>query len=154
MATKTQGTYIYFVDPADESLVTVGCPTTASFSGRTTDQIETTCLTDDDRTYVAGLKSPGTLSFTINYDADEASHARIQDLFNAGTTLLWAIGLADGTTAPTVDSGGTFDLATTRSWRRFSGFLTEYSEEYTTNSVVTANISVQISGEVEFLEAA
>lgn len=154
MATETQGTYIYFVDPADESLVTVGCPTTASFSGRTTDQIETTCLTDTDRTYVSGLKSPGTLTFTINYDADETSHARIQDLFDSGTTLLWAIGLSDGTAAPTVDTGGTFDLATSRSWRRFSGFITEYSEDYSVNSVVTANISVQISGAVEFTEAA
>lgn len=153
MATKTQGTYIYFIDPADESLVTVGCPINPSFSASTTDQIETTCITDTTRTYIAGLQSPGTFSFTIRYDADEASHARIQDLQTAGTTVLWAIGLSDGTAAPTVDTGGTFDLPTSRSWRRFSGFITEYSENYADNSVVEGQVSVQVSGAVEYTEA-
>ena len=153
MAQKTQGTNIYFVDPADESLVTVGCPTTANFSGRTTDQIETTCLTDDDRTFVSGLNNPGTFTFTVNLDSSDASHARIQDLQNDGTTLLWAIGLSDGTAAPTVDSGGTFDLDTSRSWRRFSGNITDYSEDFATNTIITANVTVQISGAIEFAEA-
>lgn len=152
MAVKTQGTYLYLINPSDESLVTVGCPTTASISAATTDQIETTCLTDSTRTYLAGLQSPGTLSFTINVDPDETSHGVLQDLQAAGTTALWAIGFSDGTAAPTVDTGGTFDLGTTRSWRRFSGFITEYSEDFSGNSVITANVSVQISGAIEYFE--
>lgn len=151
MAIKTQGTYLYTIDPADESLLTVGCVTSIDGVDTTNEQIETTCLESLARTYLSGLATPGQASFGINFDTADASHVRIHQLKVAGTSLVWAIGFADATTAPTVDSGGTFDLATTRSWIRFNGFMTSFPFSFAQNAVITSSVGIQISGEPQII---
>lgn len=149
MAIETQGTRLYTIDPDDETLITVGCITSLDGIDTTNEQIETTCLSDNARTYLAGLATPGSATFEINFDTSDATHTRLHELKVAGTTLLWAVGFSDGTTAPTVDSGGTFDLATSRSWILFSGFMTNFPFSFAQNSVVQSSIGIQISGEPE-----
>lgn len=149
MAIKTQGTYLYTIDPDDESLITVACVTSIDGIDTTNEQIETTCLESLARTYLAGLATPGTASFGINFDTSESTHTRIHQLKVAGTTLTWAIGFSDGTAAPTVDSGGTFDLATSRSWIRFEGFMTSFPFSFAQNAVVQSTVGIQVSGEPE-----
>lgn len=149
MAIKTQGTRLYCIDPADDSILAVGCITTLDGVDTTNEQIETTCLEADARTYMAGLATPGQASFGINFDPADDSHARLHALKVAGTTLLWAIGFSDGTAPPTADTGGTFDLPTTRSWLRFEGFMTSYPFSFAPNSVVQSTVAIQISGEPE-----
>lgn len=149
MAIKTQGTYLYAVDPADESLITVGCVTSIDGVDTTNEQIETTCLESLARTYLSGLATPGQASFGLNFDTSEPTHVRLHQLKVAGTTLVWAIGFADGVTAPTVDSGGTFDLATSRSWIRFEGFMTSFPFSFAQNAVVQSTVGIQVSGEPE-----
>lgn len=149
MAIKTQGTELYVIDPDDESLITVGCITSIDGITTTNEQIETTCLEGSARTYIAGLATPGTATFGINVDTGDASHVRLHQLKVAGVSLVWAVGWSDGTADPTVDSGGTFDLATTRSWIRFNGFMTDYPFNFAQNSVVQSTVGIQISGEPE-----
>lgn len=151
MAIKTQGTYLYTIDPADESLLIVGCVTSIDGVDTTNEQIETTCLDSLARTYLSGLATPGQASFGLNFDTAEASHVRLHQLKVAGTSLVWAIGFADATTAPTVDSGGTFDLATSRSWIRFNGFMTSFPFSFAQNAVVTSSVGIQISGEPQII---
>lgn len=149
MAIKTQGTYLYTIDPDDESLITVGCVTSIDGVDTTNEQIETTCLESLARTYVAGLATPGAATFGLNFDTSDTTHVRLHQLKVAGTTLTWAIGFSDGTAAATVDTGGTFDLATTRSWIRFEGFMTSFPFSFAQNSVVQSTVGIQISGEPE-----
>lgn len=154
MAKKTQGTQMYTIDPADESLLEVGCVTSIDGIDTTNEQIETTCLADSARTYLAGLATPGTATFGINVDTSDASHIRLHQLKRAGTTLDWAVGWSDGTVDATVDTGGTFDLSTTRSWLRFRGFMTSYPFNFAQNSVVQSTVGIQISGEPELFAKA
>lgn len=147
MAIETQGTELYVIDPDTETLITVGCVTSIDGIDTTNEQIETTCLESPARTYLAGLATPGQASFGINVDTSDASHVRLHQLKVAGTTLLWALGWADGTAAAVVDSGGTFDLATSRSWILFNGFMTNFPFTFEQNSVVQSSVSIQISGE-------
>lgn len=150
MAIKTQGTKLYTIDPDDESLIEVGCITSVDGIDTTNEQIETTCLADLARTYLAGLATPGQATFGINVDTSDATHIRIHQLKRAGTVLPWAVGWADGIGIdPTVDSGGTFDLPTTRSWIRFQGFMTTFPFSFAQNSVVQSTVGIQISGEPE-----
>jgi len=149
MALKTQGTKLYCIDPADDSVLTVGCITSLDGIDTTNEQIETTCLSDFARTYLSGLATPGAASFDINFDPEDASHTRLHELKVAGTTLLWAVGFADGTAPPTADSGGTFDLPSTRSWIRFEGFMTNFPFTFAQNSVIQSSVGIQISGEPE-----
>lgn len=147
MALKTQGTMLYTIDPEDDTLLVVGCVISIDGVDTTLDQIETTCLDASARTYVAGLATPGTASFQINFDPADDSHVRLHELKVAGTELEWAIGLSDGTAPPTVDTDGEFVLPTTRSWIAFDGFMNSYPFAFALNAVVTSNVGIQISGE-------
>lgn len=149
MALKTQGTYLYAIDPADESVITVACVTSIDGVDTTNEQIETTCLESLARTYQSGLATPGQATFGLNFDPSESSHERMHQLKVAGTTLLWAIGFSDGTAAPTADSGGAFDLPTSRTFIRFNGFMTNFPFAFAQNSVIQTNVSIQVSGEPE-----
>jgi hypothetical protein len=144
MAVKTQGTQLYFIDPDDFSVVTVGCVTTLTGLTAARDQIETTCLDSTARTYVAGMATPGQAQFTINFDPSDDSHTRLHELYVEGTSLDWALGWNDGTEAPTEDSTA-FVLPATRTWITFEGFISDLPFDFALNSVVTSNVSVQVS---------
>lgn len=146
-AVKTQGTQLFVIDPADDSVITVTCVTSLSGLTSPIDQIETTCLDSDAREYVAGMATPGQAQFGINFDPQDASHLRLLALKNSGTTLDFAIGFSDGTAPPTVDSDG-FVLPATRSWLTFGGFLTDLPFDFSLNAVVTSTVSIQVSGAV------
>lgn len=151
MAIKTQGTNLYAIDPDDGSLITVGCVTSIDGIDTSIDQIETTCLGDTARSYVAGLASPGAASFGINIDPADASHVRLHQLKVAGESLNWALGWSDGTAAPTVDTDSSgayvFDLPSTRSWLDFEGFMNSFPFSFAQNGVVQSSVGIQISGE-------
>jgi hypothetical protein len=146
LAKKTQGTQLYVVDPADLSVLTVGCVTAITGISASRDQIETTCLDSAARTYEAGLATPGAAQFTINFDPSDESHMRLHELYVAGTTLNWGLGWSDGTAAPTANSAGELVLPTSRSWISFDGFISDLPFDFSLNSVVTSNVSVQVSG--------
>jgi hypothetical protein len=145
MALKTQGTQLYFIDPEDFSVVTVGCVTALTGLTAARDQIETTCLDSTARTYVAGMATPGAAQFTINFDPTDDSHVRLHELYVEGTDLDFALGWSDGTAAPTSDSTA-FTTPTTRTWILFSGFISDLPFDFALNTVVTSNVSVQVSG--------
>lgn len=138
---------LYVIDPSNDAVITVGCIT--NFSGLDTSigQLETTCLGDTARTYVAGLSTPGAASFSINTDPADSSHIRLHALKVAGTSLRWAIGWSDGTAPPTFFTNGDFSLPTTRSWLEFDGFMNSFSFTFALDSVVTSEIGLQVSGE-------
>lgn len=145
MAVLTQGTQLYFIDPYDNSVVEVACATAISGLEAARDQIETTCLSGDSRTYEPGMPTPGQVSITINADPREASHIRLHELYRAGTKINLAVGWADGTAAPTADSNGAFTLPSTRSWIDWKGFVANFPFDFALNAVVTTNIPVQLS---------
>lgn len=149
MAIKTQGTRLYTIDPSDESLITVGCITSLDGIDTTNEQLDITCLSDLARQFIAGLATPGQASFGINFDTSDSTHTRLHQLKVAGTSLVWAVGFSDGTTLPVVDSGGTFDLATTRSWIRFNGYMANFPFNFALNSVIQSTVGIQVSGEPE-----
>ncbi len=148
MAVKTQGTQLYFIDPDGSEgaeIVAVGCVTTISGLTAARDQIETTCLDSAARTYEAGMATPGAATFGINFDPSDESHIRLHELYRAGTKIDWALGWSDGTDAPTVDSSDDFDLATTRTWITFNGYVSDLPFDFALNAVVASTVSVQVS---------
>jgi hypothetical protein len=147
MAKKTQGTDLYAIDPADDSLLVVGCVTSIDGIDTALDQIETTCLSDTTRTYESGLATPGAATFGINTDPSDPSHVRLHQLKVAGTVLKWAIGWSDSTVPPTIDSAGDFELPDSRSWLTFNGYMSGFPFSFAQNTVVQSNVAIQISGE-------
>lgn len=147
-AVKSQGTDLYAIDPDNDEVIDVGCITSISGIDTSIEQVETTCLNDTSRSYIAGLGTPGTATFGIQTDPQDPVHVRLLELKNAGTTLQWAIGWSDGTEPPTVDAlDGDFELPASRSWLTFEGYMNSYPFEFALNSVVTSNIGIQVSGD-------
>jgi hypothetical protein len=145
MAVKTQGSDLFFVDPYDNTVIKVGCVTSISGINAARDQIEVTCLDSEARIYEAGLASPGTATFTINFNPQDDSHVRVHELYVVGTKLNWALGWSDGTATPTADSDGEFVAASSRSWILFNGYIQDFPFDVNLNSVVQSNVSVQVS---------
>lgn len=151
MAIKSQGTQMYVIDPDGDSgaeVLTVGCPTAIDGIDTEIDQIETTCLSADARTYEAGLATPGNATFTIQFDPADASHVRMHELKTEGRVLQWAIGFSDGTEDAALSTGGDdFDLDDGRSWITFDGYMSSYPFSFALNDVVESQIGIQVSGE-------
>lgn len=153
MAIKTQGTELYLRNPSNDAVVTVGCVLSISGIDSPVEQIETTCLSDLDRTYIAGLKSPGAATFELNMDPTDASHELLHQLKEAGTSTDWAVGWSNATTDPTVDSSSDWVLPTDRHWLTFDGFMTGFSFDFSQNETVKSSISIQISGAITLTKA-
>ena len=155
---KAQGTELYAIDPADGSVIVVGCPTSIDGIDTSVDQNETTCLNSLARTYEAGLATPGTATFGIQTNPQDESHIRLHQLKVSGTTLKWAVGWSDGTgvdPTSTTDSDGdyVFDLPANRSWIIFDGFMNSFPFSFGLNAQVTSTVGIQVSGEPELIPA-
>jgi hypothetical protein len=140
---------LYLIVPAEDAepaeLLRVGCVTNLTGISATRDQIETTCLESPARTYEAGMPTPGTATFTINFEPEDASHLAVHSLFRSGNKVDWAIGWSDGTADPALDTDDTFDIPDTRTWILFNGFVNDVPFDFALNTVVTSNIGIQLS---------
>ena len=146
MAMKTQGTRLYAIDPEGNSVIQVGCVTSLDGISAGRDQRETTCLEDEARSYEGGMVTPGAASVGILFDAQDGSHVRLHELYVAGENIQWAIGLSDGTTAPTADSNGDFDVPTDRTWIVYEGYISDYPFSFAISANVETTLAIQVSG--------
>lgn len=149
MPVPTKGTDLFFIDPDTCALVPVGCIT--SFDGLDVpiDQVDVTCLNDLVRQFISGLGNPGTATFGINFDPQDASHIRLQEIKAQGSpNMFWAIGWGDGTAPPVAGSPCDFDtFPTSRTFIEFEGFINSFSFSAALNGVWTSTVGVQVSGD-------
>lgn len=144
MAIKTQGTHLYCIDSDGTTVLTVPVKSISGISAAK-DQLETTELHMDARTYVAGLATPGAATFELQFDPSQTTHVTLHDHYKAGTVLKWAVGWSDGTAAPTATANA-WTLPTTRSFIDFEGYISDMPFSFDLNAVVASSVSLQISG--------
>jgi len=155
MSILTQGTQVYAIHPVTRALITVECATAFNPGGNPADQLEDTCLEDADRSYKPGLRTPGQATLSINADPNNESHLTLYDLSqeNPPPPMLWAVGWSDGKDIePDIDSNGTFNFPTTRTWFTFEGYIADFPFDFQLNSVVTTDISIQRSGGSQWIK--
>lgn len=148
MAVKTQGSSLFFIDPNTNFVVKVGAVSSISGISASRDQIETTDLESNARTYEAGLTAPGTASFGIRFDPQSESHLALHQIFKQGKTVKWALGWSDGIAEPIIDPIVTnqFVMPSTRSFLIFEGYVADCPFDFSLNSVVESSVSLQVSG--------
>lgn len=154
MAMLTQGTEVYALvpsaaDPSVLEVMEVECATAFEPGGNPADQIETTCLSDNVRSYLRGLRTPGQASLTINADPRNDSHIRLHELSEDDSIedIAWAIGWSDGDSVPTVDEeNDDFELPADRTWFVFRGYVSDFPFSFANNAVVTSDVTIQRSG--------
>lgn len=143
MAKLTQGTTLYFIKGG----TTVQAVAATNISGISAqrDSIDTTDLTLTAKTFMPGLMSPGSAQFAIQFDPTNTVHKDLHAAYVAGETLKWALGWSDGSAAPTC-AAGVFVLPTTRSFLSFEGFIQDVTFDFSMNTVVSSQLSLQVSG--------
>lgn len=155
---RTQGSELYFIDNSTTDgpeIVKLDCPSGLQGLGGARDQIEDTCLDNtDEKTFVAGLGNPGTMTAEVVFNPQADSHGRLFDLKNNGDVINWIIVLSDGTGAPTMDTDLEFVAPTARSSFKFSGFVSDVNVDIATNDIVKVTLSIQRSGAVIFTKKA
>jgi len=143
MAKSTQGTTLYWIKGG----TTVQAVAATSINGISAqrDSIETTDLTLNAKTFMPGLLSPGSAQFAIQFDPSNAVHKDLHAAYVAGDVIKWALGWSDGVAPPTVTTGN-FTLPTTRSFITFEGFIQDVTFDFSLNTVVNSQVSLQVSG--------
>jgi hypothetical protein len=142
MAKLTQGTSLFWIDGATVRQVAA---TNINGLSAQRDSIETTDLEAEAKTFMPGLMSPGSAQFSIQFDPSNAVHTALHSAYKAGTVLKWALGWSDGTAVPTT-AAGEFTLPTTRSFLNFDGFIQDVTFDFSLNTVVNSQVSIQVSG--------
>jgi hypothetical protein len=168
MSILTQGTQLFVIDPAYDSngagVREIECITSFNPGGNPADQIEDTCLSATTRSYRPGLRTPGQATGTLNADPNNQSHLRLYEFSESDPSpvLDFVIGWSDGpldvdnnpTALPTLDGSDEFVLPTTRTWYRFSGYVSDFPFDFTANTVVTTNFTIQRSGRGYWIQRA
>lgn len=151
MAIKTQGTHVFMLHEGE--FLKIACPTGIDMGGAPADQIDVTCLGSDTREYIAGLKSPGAVTFEINLNPGNKSHKVLFDLSEADDNPVksFAIGWSDGKSEPTA-SGENATYPADRTWSVFKGYISDFPINFAANSAVKGNISIQTSGKRQWIE--
>jgi len=150
---KTQGTELFFVNLGGASpneIVKVSCPTGVTGLGGSTDQIESTCLdTVGNKTFAAGLSTPGQVSVPFNLIPRDVSHQDLMRLKDSGDVLSWLVALSDGTTDPTaIAVDGTIVPPANRTSFGFQAYVSDLNIDIATNEIVRGTLTLQRSGNV------
>lgn len=158
MAVLTQGTQVYLLVssetfPGEKRIVEIECVTGFQVGEDTADKIEITCLKAKSKSFLDGLTTPGDGSFTINADSRIPSHLLLKDLADGATAdkkepIMWAIGWSNGTDAPVLNGNNTgWTLPTTRDWIEFKASVSVFPYDFSGNSVVATNCTINRSGD-------
>jgi len=154
MSKLAQGTQIYVIDPATNTIMEVECAISFNPGGAPADQLEDTCLADAEASYKRGLRRPGQATIGLRPDPTVASHVRLHELSEDDTNdvLEWVVGWSDGVDIPPssvhVDSQGvgTFVLPAARTWFSFRGYISDFPFDHELNTLVSSTVTIQRSG--------
>lgn len=151
MSIFAQGSELYFIDPENNTVVKVECPTGFTPGGAPADQLEDTCIDATTKSFKKGLRTPGSATVNLLADPKYSSHIRLYELYaedsDENTDIQFAIGWSDGKgVMPTVDSSGEFVFPTTRTWLAFAGYISDFPFDFQANTLVSTAMTVQQSG--------
>lgn len=153
MSISSQGTQIYFVDPSNNQLYELDCPTGVTVPRATRETLDATCIntTGNARILKPGLGTPPTQTLSVLFDPASQSQVLLVNLQDSGETLNWFVGLPDGTTAPTVDVDGDVTIPTDRSFWVYDGYVADTSMAAEINALLSMEFTLQMSGQSIFI---
>jgi hypothetical protein len=149
---KTKGTKLFFTDAAGspQNLLRVACATGISGLGGAADQIDITCLDSEEREFVQGFTTPGSLSVPINFIPRSAAHQALMGLKESGDTVSWMILGSDQATEPTaldVDNRITSPGGTSA---EFLGYVSDFTFDIGANDIWRGTLTIQRSGGINW----
>ncbi|NHB57028.1 hypothetical protein G9F32_03140 [Acinetobacter sp. 194] len=121
---KVQKSQLYYHEEGAEDIVAVQCAKELELGTDTEEDIDVTCLDDDEDNFDPGKKTPGEGSLSIDLDDENASHLQLIALSKASPRIkpTWYLGSSNSDDPPTV-TGGAVTLPSTRTWWVWTGYL-------------------------------
>lgn len=159
MSILTQGTQVFLLDPGVSgsgplTVLEIEHVTAFNPGGNPADEIDDTPLSERNSKKVKrGLRTPGQASMTVSADPRKQSHLRLHQMSESdsesdeGNPVKWAVGWADGTSIPTLNTAGDdFELPDDRTWFLFEGYVSDFPFDFSGNTVVTTAAQIKRSG--------
>lgn len=146
----TQGTHLYFVDPAGASaMIKLNCPTgITGLMGGARDTIEDTCLDEtEEHTYVSGLATPANLSIPFNLVPQDGGHQALVALKESGAVTSWMALLSEADDPPTFVAP-VMTAPLTRTAFAFRASIEDLVIDAATNDLVKGTITLRRRGPV------
>jgi hypothetical protein len=147
-AIKSQKSELYYASAATTATKIV-CPTNISVGGAAADQVDTTCLSDDTRQFVQGLKNAAQVTVQFNAHSGEVTHEDLTDLFASGAVVSWGIYGSETTTAPTAVASE-MQVVATRVSMIFDAYVADFSMEIAGNDIWKGTVVLQVSGAISY----
>jgi hypothetical protein len=145
---KSQKTELYYASAATTA-AKIPCITSVSGLGGARDQIDTTCLDDTDRTFVAGFGNPGQVTVEMHFKTESAVQEALFELKEAGTTVSWGIYSSQTATVPTA-VGSEMQVVVDRSSAIFDAYISDMNVEIAGNDIWKVTMVLQRSGSVSW----
>lgn len=156
-----QGTQLYCLAPKNGAvgfdLLTIPCVVSVDVGEDSRDEHEDTCLEEtESHTFLPGLNTPGTTTFTVRIDPASTAHVRLNQLNDTQTRFQWALGWSDGVdVAPTehATNKGEFVLPTTRTWCTWLGHVAgfNFSGFEVAGDPIQGSVSIKRSSKVNWV---
>ena len=131
------------VDPAGGAAFTTLGNIVSGWSGPSadSDEIETTVLSDDFKTFAKGQRDGGEVTFQVAYDPDDTSSQTLADLYAGCDTATWQATFVSACAAGSVTE-------------TFSGWLKGLSITVDKGSLTVADVTIRVSGDPGFTGSA
>ena len=111
----------------------LSCAIIDGWSGPDTsaDDVETTVLCDNYKTFQRGQIDPGTAQFVIAYDPNDTASQALAALYASGDVATWTITYSDEGSGTATES--------------FDGYINGLSREISKGSLVQCTVSIKVS---------
>ncbi|RLL18008.1 phage tail tube protein [Acinetobacter chengduensis] len=124
MRIKVQGSHLFYHVAGAATVERVQCAKELDLGTDSEEDIDVTCLDDDEDNFDAGKVTPGDGSITIDMDDENSSHLKLLQLSKSKPRVkpTFFLGSSDSDDPPTI-SGNTVTLPETRTWWVWTGYL-------------------------------
>ncbi|WP_180076909.1 phage tail tube protein [Acinetobacter sp. YH12251] len=119
---KVQKSQLYYFDGTE--IIAVQCAKNLTLGTDTEEDIDVTCLDDEEDNFDPGKKTPGEGTLDTDFDDENDSHLKLLALSKSDPRkkVMWYLGSSHSTDAPTVVSD-VVSTPTTRMWWVWEGYL-------------------------------
>jgi len=145
---KSQKSGLYYASAATTATQIV-CPTSIEISGGAADDIDATCLSDDTRQNVQGLKNSELVTIEFNIHSGETTHQALFDLRASGEVKSWCVQGSEAATAPTA-AASVIVPAVDRSSMLFNGYVQDVSVSIAGNNIWKGTVVIRTSGGITY----
>ena len=144
---KSQKTELYWASAAAVATRAVAISSISGLGGAR-DQLDSSTLDNaEDKTFEAGLGTPGQVTVAFNVHKGEVSHEDLLALKASGAEVSWGIYSSDAATAPTA-LASVMQSVVDRVSAIFQGYVADVNVDIGTNDLWRGTITIQRSGAV------